>query len=206
MSTTPLSHATRSLAALALGAAAVAGSAAPAHAADAPLLSIPVTCDGASAPEVVLSYDDVSYDVRGVCGTVRITGDRIHVTMGTATRLIVEGSGNVVRSKSLERLDVRGTDQQVSPVSVKDAVLIASHSTLTVDGLLEDITVTGAGNTVTSDRMVGARLRGNGNRLSARRLYRLAVPGDRNRAQVAEGATAVRVSGVDNRISVHRRA
>ena len=206
MPTTPLYHATRSLAALVLGVAAVAGSTVSARAADAPLLTIPVTCDGASAPEVVLSHDDVSYDVRGVCGTVRITGDRIHVTMGTATRLIIEGSGNVVRSKSLERLDVRGSDQQVSPVSVKDAVLVASHSTLAVDGLLEDITVIGAGNTINSDRMVGAHLRGNGNRLNARRLYRLAVPGDRNRAQVTEGATAVRVSGVDNQISVHRRA
>ena len=218
----PTHRAARTLAAVAIAAVTAAGlatlPAGPAHA-----IAIPVRCDGATADEVTIAWDDLSYELSGVCGTVRITADHAEVTIPTATRVIVEGSGNVVRTKSVGVLEVRGTGQQVSPVSVRTLVLGASHSTVAVRGLLEHTTVTGPANTVSAQTTDLVRLLGNGSTVRATRGYttriagdgntavftwldKIVVPGDRNRALVSNGRTTVRATGVGNRIRVHRRA
>lgn len=221
-SSLPTHRAARTLATLAIAALTAAGlatlPAGPAHA-----LAIPVRCDGATADEVTIAWDNLTYELSGVCGTVRITADNADVTIPTATRVIVEGSGNVVRTKSVGLLEVHGTGQQVSPVSLRTLVLAASHSTVAVGGLLEQATVTGPANTVSAQTTNLVRLLGNGSTVRAARGYttriagdgnnasftwldRIVVPGDRNRALVTNGRTTVRVTGVDNRIRVHRRA
>jgi len=217
-----LSRRSSALSNAALAAVVVAGlSLLPAGSAQA--LAIPVRCDGATADEVTIAWDDLSYELSGVCGTVRITADNAEVTIPTATRVIVEGSGNVVRTKTVGLLEVRGTRQQVSPTSVHRAVVAASHSTVAVSGLLEELTVSGPANSVSAGSTILARLLGTGSTLRATRGYttriggdnnlvafawldKIVVPGDRNRARVDNGRTTVRVTGVGNRIRVHRRA
>jgi len=193
----------------------------PAGSADA--VAVPVRCDGATSDTVTIEWDDLTYELSGVCGTVLITADDADVTIPNATRVIVEGSGNVVRTKTVGLLEVRGTRQQVSPTSVHRAVVAASHSTVAVSGLLEELTVTGPANSVSAGSTILARLLGNGSTLRATRGYttriggdnnvvafawldKVVVSGDQNRARVDNGRTTVRVTGVGNRIRVHRRA
>lgn len=197
---------------LVLAAAVLALTAAPAVAADpvtdliGDLTTIRVQCDIDDRPEVVLGREGATYELRGTCGRVRVTADEADVTMPTATHLIVEGTGNVVRTKALGILEVRGTDQQVSPTSVRTLVLGGSGNAVRASGLVSDATITGHHDLLTARELITARVRGNVNRLSTRLLDVLRVPGDRNRVTVTEGRTRVSVTGDGNRISVHRRA
>jgi len=212
----------RSLATAALAAFVLAGlTVVPAGSAGA--VAIPVRCDGATTDTVMIEWDGLAYELSGVCGTVRITADNADVAIPNATRVIVEGSGNVVRIKTVGLLEVRGTRQQVSTMSVNRAVVAGSHSSVAVSGLLEELTVTGPANSISAGSTILARLLGTGSSLRATRGYttrisgdgnRIAyawldtvvVPGDQNRALVDKGRTTVRVSGLGNRIRVHRRA
>lgn len=191
---------------------------APAQAA----LTVPVRCESVPDDEVVLAWDDVAYDVSGTCGVVRVTADRATVTMSTATRLVVEGTGNRVSSKSVLALEVTGDDNAVSTPSVRTLLLAGSGSAVTVAGLLEDARLTGLGVSLRADRVhalvlrgaaadvavadvLEVRVPGSDHAVRLTRAEKVVVRGDRNRVQVDRGRTRVRVHGEDNRVRVHRR-
>ena len=67
----------------------------PAHAG----LTIPVNCALEGEDGIELAYDDTTYVLEGVCGTVRVTADDAVVTMPTATHLLVTGERNQVTAK-----------------------------------------------------------------------------------------------------------
>jgi hypothetical protein len=190
--------------------------AAPAHAAG---LVVPVQCE--IGDETVLPWDDVTYDLRGTCGVVRVTGDDTTVTMPAATRLVVDGTGNTITAKSLLDASVVGAGTNLTTPSVKTLSVSGAGSTVTVSGLLERAELTSTSSSVTADtvnvlRMRGAdavqarkayrtRITGSDNTLSLARAERLVLTGARNAVTVARGRTTLRDRGQDNELDLRPR-
>lgn len=187
--------------------------------AQAGLGAIPVSC---SSDKVVLDIDDADYELSGTCGVVEITASGTHVTMPAAVRLVVRGTGNVVESKSIDSVVVRGHDNAVTLPSARVVELTSPGSVLRAEGLLEEVTlgrkratvsadqvtelkVTGRGHDVRARRGYDARVPGDGSDLTFRRLDSLVLRGDRNVVTVTRGTTEVRDAGTANRVRVNRR-
>lgn len=179
---------------------------------------IPTPCDD----NVTLRVDDVTYDLQGTCGTVRVEADDAVVNLPATQKLVVLGHGNTVHGKTIDHLVVKGRGQQVDASSVRDADVRSRRSTLAVDGLVEELLLTRRGSTVSADQVsdavvrghrhelrtrrgYDARVPGDGNDLRFRRLDVLTVGGDHNRVVVRRHVTQVRDSGDDNTVRVHRR-
>jgi hypothetical protein len=208
---------TRPLAALTAALAALASTttlASPASGAGSDV-AVPVSC---SRDKVVIEWDDLSYDLSGPCGVVVIEASNVHVTMPTATRLVVDGRHNVVRSKPVTTLVLRGRDHDVRVPSVRRLRGGSPGTELAVDGLVEDARLMRRGTALTADRITGlvvrgdghrvrsghgydARLVGDDNRVVYGRLEELTLTGDGNRVAVREGGTAVHDVGSHNRVS-----
>jgi len=147
----------------------------------------PVDCQ---TNNVVLDEDGGNYQLYGTCGVVTVTGDNVTVAHLPATRtLVVEGQGDTINGKPVDRVVVRGRGNQVTVRSSRITRVASPGSTVRVTGLLETARVTG-------DR----------SRLRAERLTELFVDGDRNVVRADRGQTLVSNDGHHNRISVHRRA
>ena len=190
--------------------------------ADASAFRVSFACESVPGEEVVLSWDDVTYDLSGTCGVVRVTGDRVDVTMPTARRVVVEGQDVAVTSKSLGVLEVTGSGARVHATSAQQVLVDGGGSTVAVDGLLEDASVTGPDAVLSADTVHALRLRSTGAEVTARRAYVVRLPGDANTARltradkvvvagdgnsvsVARGRTVVRDRGEGNAVQVHRR-
>lgn len=182
--------------------------------------AVPVNCNRSP---VEIRWDDLTYELDGTCGVVKVLADDVVVRMPTATRVVVRGARNTVVTKSLGRLVVRGHDQSVRPTSVRGLVVSSPGTTVEVDGLLEKARLAGRRTTVTADRAYTVHVPGHGNTLRARmgydagvagddnmlryqRLDALTVSGDDNSVGVRRGATSVSVDGHRNRVRVARRA
>lgn len=200
------------IASLGLSSAVVA--APPARAAD---LAIPVSCD----EPVTITQDNLSYELVGTCGVVRITASNVDVRMPAATRLVVAGDHNTVHAKPVRELRVRGHDQDVYVISTVDAAVSSPASRVRIGGLAETVHLTGNGahfvadrvnalfvpgnrNRVSSGRAYDASVGGNGNTITWRRLEELRVGGDRNVLRVRRGSTDARVWGHRNELHLHR--
>lgn len=187
--------------------------------AQAGLITIPVTC---SNDKVVLDQDDTDYELDGNCGVVEITASRTHVTMPTAQRLIVRGTGNVVVAKPIDVVIVKGHGNKVALPSARVLRLTSPGSVLAAEGLVEDVYLGRKRGTVTADQISELRAAGRGHDVRARRGFDAVVPGNRsdvrfrrldevnlrgdhNAVTVKRGKTEVRNSGSGNRVRVHRR-
>lgn len=201
---------------LALIATAAGAAVVPAHAAG---LVVPVQCE--IGDETVLPWDDVAYDLRGTCGVVRVTGDDTTVTMPTATRLVVDGTGSTITAKSLGVLDVVGAGTSLTAPSVQSLAVSGAGSTVTVSGLVELAELTSASSSLSADTINVLRLRGS-DTVQARKAYRarvtgsdnvlgltradrLVLTGARNAVTVARGRTTVRDRGADNVLDLRPR-
>ena len=203
-----------SLLVLALGTAAIG--AVPASAAG---ITVPVQCELGS--ETLLPWDGVSYDLQGTCGAVRVTADDATVTMPTATRLTVEGTGNDVTAKPLGAVSVTGSGNAVTTPSVQHLTVSGGGSVVSVAGLVERAELASAGSALTAGTVNVLRLRasdsvtarkayrtrvtGSDNSLELTRADRLVVTGDRNAVTVARGRTTVRDRGQDNVLDLRPR-
>ena len=201
----------------ALVAAALAGAiAAPAQASG---VALPVQCE--TSAETVLAWDDVAYDLRGTCGVVRVTADHATVTMPTATRLVVEGAGNAVTSKSLYDVEVTGAGNSVTTPSARSLLVTGAGTTVTIGGLVESAELASTSSTLTADVVNVLRLRGtdavtarkayrtritgSDNDLGLRRADRVVLTGDRNAVTVARGRTTLRDRGAGNVLDLRPR-
>ncbi len=201
---------------LALTAAAAGLAAAPAHAS---ILAIPVQCE--LGDETVLPWDDVTYDLRGTCGVVRLTGDRTTVTMPSATRLVVEGTGSTVTAKPLTDVRVTGAGNSITAPTIRSLTVAAAGSAVTVSGLVERAELMSSASSLTADTINVLRLRGS-DTVTARRAYRtritgsdntvgltradrLVLVGDRNTVTVARGRTTLRDRGDANVLDLRPR-
>ncbi len=147
----------------------------------------PVDCQ---TNNVVLDEDGGTYELYGTCGVVTVTGDNVTVAHLPATRkLVLEGQGATINGKPVDRVVVRGRDNQVTVRSSRVTRIDSPGSTVRVTGLLET-----------------GRVTGNHSRLRAERLTEVVVEGDRNVVRAERGATFVRNDGRHNRIRVHKRA
>lgn len=190
--------------------------AAPAQAAG---LALPVQCE--VGEETVLAWDDIAYDLSGTCGVVRVTADDATVTMPTATRLILDGSGNAVTAKSLYDLQVLGSGSSVTTPSIITLAVSGAGSSVTVAGLVERAELSSTGSSLTADTVNVLRLRG-ADSVTARKTYRtrvtgsdnvlrltradrLVLTGDRNAVTVARGRTTLRDRGEANVLDLRRR-
>lgn len=196
--------------------AAVGLVATPAHAAG---LVVPVQCE--VGDETVLPWDDVTYDLRGTCGVVRVTGDDTTVTMPAATRLVLDGTGSTITAKPLSAVEIVGAGNSVTTPSVQSLAVSGAGSTVTVSGLVESAELTSTSSTLTADivnvlRMRGTdsvqarkayrtRITGSGNVLGLTRADRLVLTGARNAVTVARGRTTVRDRGQDNALDLRPR-
>ena len=201
---------------LALTATAAGAAVVPAHAAG---LVVPVQCE--IGDETVLPWDDVAYDLRGTCGVVRVTGDDTTVTMPTATRLVVDGTGRTITAKSLGELDVVGAGTSLTAPSVQSLAVSGAGSTVTVSGLVERAELTSTSSSLSADTINVLRLRGSDtvrarkayrtrvtgsdNALGLTRADRLVLTGARNAVTVARGRTTVRDRGADNVLDLRPR-
>jgi len=182
-------------------------------------VAVPVNC---SSGPVEIRTDDLTYDLDGTCGVVRVLADDVTVRMPTATRVVVRGHRNTVVAKPIGVLVVRGRDQEVRPVSVRHLRVASPGTAVEVEGLVETARLGRRDATVTADRVFTLRAPGNGNTLHAgsgydasvggiantvrfRRLESLVVTGDDNAVRVRRGETTVRNEGRGNRISVAHR-
>ncbi|QBR91352.1 hypothetical protein [Nocardioides euryhalodurans] len=182
-------------------------------------LAIPVDC---SSGPVTLAWDDVTYDLDGNCGLVRVTADDATVSMPTAVRLVVAGRGNTIVAKPVAELVVRGRGHDVRPVSVQRLRLASPRSVVDVDGLVESARLGRSGATLRADQVSILRVEGSGHTVRAgtgfraelagdrtvasfRRLEEVAVTGDRNQVRVRVGVTEVRDRGARNDVRVHSR-
>lgn len=207
------------LAALPLAALPLAALVATVPPAQAGGFTLPVQCEIGS--ETLLPWDDVSYDLQGTCGAVRVTADDATVTMPAATQLTVEGVGSTVTAKSLGIVSVSGAGTSITAPSIQDLAVGGSGSSVSVVGLVERAELTGAASTLTADtvnvlRMRGSdhvsarkafrtRITGSDNVLRLTRAVRLVVTGDRNVVTVAKGRTTVRDRGEDNALDLRPR-
>lgn len=218
MPSTPRTPTRLAAALLSAGVAAGALVAAPAEAG----LTIPVNCAWGGPDGLVLDLDGATYQVEGVCGTVRVTADDAVVTMPTATHLYVDGSGNRVTSKSLGEAHVTGADNVLAATSLTSLEVTGPRASVAVTSLAETVRLLADGTSFTADRTHEAVVRGAGSTVSTRRGFRTSVRGDGNtfgyerldvlrivgtgnRAEVAHGRTAVTVRGPGNSLRVHRR-
>ena len=189
--------------------------AAPADAA----FAVPVQCE--IGAETVLPWDDVTYDLSGTCGVVRVTADRATVTMPTATQLVLDGSANTVTAKPLASVTVVGTGNSLTTPTIQDLTVTGAETTVTVSGLMERAVMASSSSTLTADTINVLRLRGS-DAVTARKAYRsritgsdnvlrltradrLVVTGDRNAVTVARGRTTVRDRGAANLLDLRRR-
>ena len=196
--------------------AATALTTAPADAGPA----VPVNCSGGP---VEIRTDDLTYDLNGTCGVVRVLADDVVVRMPTATRVVVRGHRNTVVTKSVGTLGVQGRHHEVRTVSVQHLRVASPDTAVEIEGLVETARLGGRGARVTADRVStlrvpGARntlrtghgfdasIGGNANTVRFRRLESLVVTGNDNAAGVRRGETSVRNDGRGNRISVARRS
>ena len=180
--------------------------------------AVPVDC---SHGTVELRWDDVTYDLDGTCGTVRVLADDAVVRIPTATRVVVRGHRNTVSASSVDTLVVRGRHQEVRPASARVLSVRSPGTHVEVRGLVETARLGGRRASVTADRVYTARtpgshntlrtgrgydstIGGDDNRLRYRRLDRLVVTGDDNAVRVRRGATHVRDEGRGNRVSARR--
>ena len=202
--------------ALVLTAVAAGVAATPAHASG---LTIPVQCEIGS--ETVLPWDDVAYDLRGTCGVVRVTGDHTTVTMPSATRLVVEGTGNTVTAKPVYDVEVVGADTTLTTPSIVSLVVSGAGSSVTASGLVERAELAGSGSSLAADtvnvlRLRGAdtvrarkayrtRITGSDNTVALTRADRLVLTGDRNAVTVARGRTTLRDRGEGNVLDLRPR-
>ena len=169
-----------SLPLVALALSATALTAVPAHAAR---LTIPVQCEVGT--ETVLPWDDVSYDLRGTCGVVRVPADA--VTTPSIRSLLVSGTGTTVSAAGL----------------VERAVLLGSGTSLTAD-TVNALRMRGT-DTVRARKAYRTRITGADNSLSLTRADRLVLTGDRNTVTVARGRTTLRDRGTDNVLDLRPR-
>jgi hypothetical protein len=209
----------RLLSAALVAASLVAASVAVTAPARAAGLTVPVQCE--IGAETVLAWDDVTYELRGTCGVVRVTADDAIVTMPAATQLVVEGSTNTVTAKSLYDLQVRGAGTTVTTPSITTLAVSGTGSTIAVEGLVERAELSSRGSSLTADTVNVLRLRG-ADSVTARTAYRtritgsdnvvrfrrsdlLVVTGDRNSVVVERGRTTVRDRGAGNVLDLRRR-
>lgn len=204
------------LTAASLLAAPAAGGTAPAHAVE---LTVPVQCELGS--ETVLAWDDVTYELRGTCGVVRVTADDATVLMPTATRLVVEGSTSTVTAKSLHDVQVTGAGNAVTTPSITTLAVSGAGSSIAVTGLVERAELSSSASSLTAATVNVLRLRGtdsvtagkayrtrvtgSDNVVRLRRSDRLALTGDRNAVVVERGRTTVRDRGDGNVLDLRRR-
>jgi hypothetical protein len=190
--------------------------AAPAHAAG---ITVPVQCE--LGKETLLAWDDVSYDLSGTCGVVRVTADDSTVSMPAATQLILDGTGNTVTAKPLSTVSIVGASNTVTTPSIQDLAVAGAGSTVTVAGLVERAELASSTSSLGADtinvlRLRGAdsvtarkayrtRITGSANALHLTRSDRLVLTGDRNQVTVARGRTTVRDRGADNVLDLRRR-
>jgi hypothetical protein len=209
----------RSLPVLGLVLAASLAPAAVVVPAQAAGLALPVQCE--TGAETVLAWDDVSYDLRGTCGVVRVSADHATVTMPAATRLVLEGTGNAVSAKPLLDVEVTGAGNSLTTPSVRSLTVTGAGTTVTVSGLVESAELSSTSSTHTADVVNVARLRG-ADALTARKAYRtritgsdndvdlrradqLVLTGDRNAVTVARGRTTLRDRGEGNVLDLRPR-
>ncbi len=181
-------------------------------------VAVPVDC---SHRTVELRWDDVTYDLDGTCGVVRVLADDVVARIPTATRVVVRGHGNTVVTKSVDTLVVRGRQQEVRPTAARVLRVASPRTTVEVAGLVESARLGGRRTTLTADRVYAVRtpgahntlrtgrgydasVGGDGNTLRYRRLDSLVVTGDDNSVGVRHGGTTVRDAGRGNRIRVQR--
>ncbi len=181
--------------------------------------AIPVDC---SNGPVELAWDDLSYDLEGTCGVVRVTASNATVRMPTATRLVVSGRGNTIDAKPVTTLRVLGRGHDIGVVSLTRAWLASPGTVVRVAGLVETarlarsrgtltadqvstLVVNGSGHLVRSLRGFDAEVAGNRSHLGYRRLESLVVTGDDNAVRVRRGGTQVDNTGSGNRIRVAHR-
>jgi hypothetical protein len=209
-------HLTLSVALAAATLAAGVATAVPTQAAE---IAVPVQCE--TDAETVLAWDDVSYDLRGTCGVVRVSADHATVTMPTATRLVLEGTGNAVTAKSLYDVEVTGAVNRLITPSVRSLVVTGAGTTVTVSGLVESAELASTSSSLTADVVNLARLRGadavtarkayrtritgSDNTVALRRADKVVLTGDRNAVTVARGRTTLRDRGADNVLDLRAR-
>jgi hypothetical protein len=182
-------------------------------------LALPVQCE--TGTETVLAWDDVTYDLRGTCGVVRVTADHATVTMPAATRLVLDGTGNDVTAKPLHDVEVTGAGNSVTTPSVRSLLVTGAGTTVTVSGLVESAELASTSSTLTADvvnvlrlrgtdavtarKVYRSRITGSDNDLGLRRAGRVVLTGDRNAVTVARGRTTVRDRGEDNVLDLRER-
>jgi hypothetical protein len=212
----PLLPASLAAASLVAAALATGSAAAPAQGAG---VALPVQCE--TGAETVLAWDDVTYDLRGTCGVVRVTADHATVTMPTATRLVVEGTGNAVTAKPLYDVEVTGAGNNITTPSARSLIVTGAGTTVTVSGLVESAELASTSSSLTADVVNVLRLRGtdavtarkayrtritgSDNDLGLRRADRVVLTGDRNAVTVARGRTTLRDRGADNELDLRPR-
>lgn len=213
----PALSALGSLAAAAALAAATL-TAAPAHA----QFTIPVTCTIENADSgVVLGVGNVTYELLGTCGTVRITADDVTAIVPASTELLVEGDRARVTGKPTDQVVVSGADAVVEMVSARSVTITGDGASITSPGIFENVVVEGSGASLIADRVhklkvretgsevtirrgYDARVIGDGHTLDFTRLDRLRVRGQENAVSVAKGRTNFRVRGTNNSIEARK--
>lgn len=138
-----------------------------------------VNCDADTDDVILLDRDDTHYELSGTCGHVRVTASGATVDMPTGRLVEVRGTGNTLRSKSVDRLVVGGPGHRVEPTSAR-ILRLKGRSAVAVEGLVERAVVTG-----------------NAARLSAREIHLLRVEANRTTSR-ARKAWTVRIDGRGN--------
>lgn len=182
-------------------------------------LTVPVQCE--LGRETVLAWDDLTYDLEGTCGVVRVTADGATVDMPAATHLVVEGAGTTITARPLLDVEVTGPGTTLTTPSIRSLVVSGAGSTVAASGLVEEAELASTASALTADTVGALRLRGS-DTVRARRTYRvrvtgsdnlvaltraerLVLTGDRNGVTVARGRTTVRDRGTDNVLDLRPR-
>lgn len=141
-----------------------------------------VSCDGDTDDVVLLDRDDTHYELSGTCGHVRVTASGATVDMPTGRLVEVRGSGNVLRSKNLDRLVVAGSGHRVEPTAAR-IVRLKGRSTVAATGLVERAHVTGNAARLTAREIHLLRVEANRTTSRARKAWTVHIDGRGNTAR-----------------------
>ncbi len=182
-------------------------------------LTVPVPCE--VGRETVLAWDDLTYELKGTCGVVRVTADRASVDMPSATHLVVEGTGVTITARPLRDVEVTGPSTTLSTPSIRTLALSGAGSTVAVMGLVESAELTSTTSRLSADTIGALRLRGadsvtarhafltritgSGNVVGLTRADRVVVTGDHNAVTVTHGRTTLRDRGTANLLDLRPR-
>jgi hypothetical protein len=140
-------------------------------------LITPAAAESTGCVDGVLEIDgeNGSYNLKGYCETVIISGTNNRVAMGGVGTLEIAGTNHSVSAGNVKALDLAGSSNSLNAGTIGTAE-IAGNNNRSVNGVVNDLKVYGGFNIVKAERIIAIEVGGNAHRIE----YKYLNPNPRN--------------------------